>query len=54
LPNYPITKLQNLFHFFMGGVLTAAVAELFELQPLGRRLAIFSRRVIAFFAITAL
>jgi hypothetical protein len=40
LPNYPIIKSQNLFHFFVRGVLTATAAELLELQPLGCRLAV--------------
>jgi hypothetical protein len=44
----------SLLHFFMSGVLTAAVAKLLELQPLGRRFTIFGRRIIALFAITAL
>jgi hypothetical protein len=51
LQNFPI---KQLFHFFMRRVLAATVAELFELQPLGRRFAILGRRVIALFAITAL
>src|SRR5437763_6506362 len=32
LQNYPITKLQNLLHFFVRGVLTATAAEFLELQ----------------------
>jgi hypothetical protein len=49
-----ITQSPNLFHFFMGGVLTATAAEFFKLQPLGRRLAVLGRRIIPLFAITAL
>jgi hypothetical protein len=54
LPNYPITKLQDLFHFFMSGVLTATAAEFLELQPLGRRLAVLGCRIVPLFAVTAL
>jgi hypothetical protein len=53
-PNYPITKLQNLFHFLMRRVLAATLAKLLHLQPIGRGLAILGRRVIALFAIAAL
>jgi hypothetical protein len=38
LQNYPITKLQNLLHFLVRRMLAATAAELFELQPLRRRL----------------
>jgi len=54
LQNYPITKLQNLFHFFVRGVLTATAAEFFEFQPLGRRLTVLRCRIVPFFAVTAL
>ena len=51
IDNHTITQL---FHFFMGGVLAATVAELLELQPFGRRLPILGRRVVPLFAVTAL
>jgi hypothetical protein len=51
LQNFPITQL---FHFLMRRVLAATAAEFLELQPLGRRLPVFGRRIIALFAITAL
>ena len=38
----------------MRRVLAATAAEFFEFQPLGRRLAVFGRRIIPLFAITAL
>jgi hypothetical protein len=43
-----------LFHFFVRRVLAATVAELLELQPFGRRLPIFGRRVVPLFAVTTL
>jgi len=52
--NHPITQSPNLLHFFMGGVLAATTAEFLEFQPLGRRLAVLRRRIVPFFAITAL
>jgi hypothetical protein len=51
LQNFPITQL---FHFFVRRVLAATAAELFEFQPLGRRLPVLGRRIIPLFAITAL
>jgi hypothetical protein len=50
-PNHAIAQL---FHFLVRRVLAATAAEFLEFQPLGRRLPILGRRVIAFFAITAL
>jgi hypothetical protein len=50
----PDESMIQLFHFFVRRMLPASAAELAELQPLGRRLLVFRRRVIAFFAITAL
>jgi hypothetical protein len=41
-------------HFFVRRVLAATSAEFLEFQPLGRRLPVFRRGVIALFAITAL
>jgi hypothetical protein len=49
-----ITQLQNSLHFFMRRMLPAALAELFQFNPIRRRLPIFGCRVIALFAITAL
>jgi hypothetical protein len=46
--------LISLFHFLVRGVLAATVAELAQLDPLGRRLSVLGLRIIAFFAITAL
>jgi hypothetical protein len=43
-----------LFHFFMRRMLAAAVAELFQLQPLRHGLPVLGGRVIPLFAITAL
>jgi hypothetical protein len=54
LPNYPITKLQNLFHFFMRRVLPATLAKLLHLDAVRSRLPVLGGRVVAFFAITAL
>jgi hypothetical protein len=54
LPNYPITKLQNLLHLFVRRVLPAALAELLQFDAVRSGLAILRRGVIAFFAITAL
>jgi hypothetical protein len=51
LQNFPITQL---FNFFMRRMLAATAAEFLELQPLGRRLPIFGRRIIPLFAVTAL
>ena len=52
--NYPITKLQNLLHFFVRRVLAAPVAELLLLNPVRRRFAVLHSRVISLFALTAL
>jgi hypothetical protein len=52
--NGPITQALNLFHFLVRRVLPATAAEFFELQPLGRRLAVLGRRIVPLFAITAL
>jgi hypothetical protein len=46
--------IAQLFHFFMGGVLTATAAEFLEFQPLGRRFAVLGRRIVPLFAVTAL
>jgi hypothetical protein len=46
--------MAQLFHFFVRRVLAATVAELLELQPFGRRLPIFGRRVVPLFAVTTL
>jgi hypothetical protein len=54
LRNYKISQLPNLFHFFVRRVLAATVAELLELQPLGRRFAVLGRRIVPLFAVTAL
>ena len=43
-----------LFHFFVRRVLTAAIAELLELQPLRRRLLVLGGRVVPLFAFSAL
>jgi hypothetical protein len=43
LPNYKITQLLNLFHFFVRRVLAATVAELLEFQPFRRRLPVLGR-----------
>ena len=51
LQDFPITQL---FHFFVRRVLPATAAEFFELQPLGRRLAVLGRRIVPLFAVTAL
>jgi len=45
---------QLLLHFFVRRVLAAALAKLAELKPAGRRLFVFSGRVISFFALAAL
>jgi hypothetical protein len=44
----------NLFHFLVRRVLAATVAEFLEFQPFRRRLAVFGRRIVPLFAITAL
>jgi hypothetical protein len=54
LPNYKITQLLNLFHFFVRRVLAATVAELLKFQPFRRRLPVLGGRIIPLFAITAL
>jgi hypothetical protein len=54
LPNFKISQLPNLLHFFVRRVLAATAAEFLEFQPLGRRLPVLGCRVIALFAITAL
>ena len=54
LPNYPITKLQNLLHFLVRRVLAAPVAELLFFDAVRRRFAILRGRVIPLFALTTL
>jgi hypothetical protein len=54
LQNYPITKSQNLLHFFMRRVLAATAAEFLQLQPFCHRLPVLGGRIIPLFAITAL
>jgi len=54
LPNYKISQLQNLLHFFMRRMLAAPAAELLQLDPVRRRLPILGLRIVPFFAITAL
>jgi hypothetical protein len=54
LPNYPITKLQNLLHFLVRRVLAAPVAKLLQFQPIRRRFAVLRGRVIPLFALTTL
>jgi hypothetical protein len=54
LPNYPITKLQNLLNFFMRRVLAAPAAELFFLDAVRRRFAVLHGRVIPLFALATL
>ena len=54
LPNYEISQLPNLFHFFMRRMLAAPAAELLQFNPVRRRLAVLGRRIIPLFAITAL
>jgi hypothetical protein len=49
-----IAQSPNLFHFFVRRMLTAAVAEFLEFQPLRRRLPILGGRIIPLFAVTAL
>jgi hypothetical protein len=54
LPNYKITQLPNLLHFFMRRMLAAPSAEFLQLQSVRRRLPVLRRRIIPLFAITAL
>jgi hypothetical protein len=54
LPNHKISQLQNLLHFFMRRMLAAPATELFQFQPVRRRLAVLRRRIVPLFAITAL
>jgi hypothetical protein len=44
----------SLFHFLMRRMLAAPAAELLQLQPVRRRLAVLRRRIVPLFAITAL
>jgi hypothetical protein len=50
-PDHPIARLFNLF---MRRMLAAPAAELLQLQPIRRRLAVLCRRIVPLFAITAL
>ena len=54
LPNYKISQLPNLFHFFMRRMLAAPAAELLQFNPVRRRLAVLRGRIVPLFAITAL
>jgi hypothetical protein len=54
LPNYPITKLQNLFHFLMRRMLPATLAEFLQLDAIRGRLPVLRGRIVPLFAITAL
>jgi hypothetical protein len=53
-PDHPIARSPDLFHFLVRRMLPATLAKFLDLQPVWSRLAIFRRRVIALFAITAL
>ena len=54
LANYQLTQLPNLLNLFVRRVLAATLTKLAELQSSGRRLLVFRRRVISFFALVAL
>jgi hypothetical protein len=54
LPDYQITQLPNLLHFFMRRVLPATLAELFELEPARGRLLVLRCRIVPLFAVAAL
>jgi hypothetical protein len=45
---------QQLFHFLMRRMLPASPAELFQFQPVRRRLPVLGLRIVPFLALTAL
>jgi hypothetical protein len=50
----PLPELEALLHLFVRGLLTARIAKLLRLQPLGMLLFVFCRRVVTVFTVPTL